>query len=86
MYRMSQVEQKLQETLKECDKTRSDTKSLREKFLNVKQKRHDAFMKCFEHVSSCIDAIYKDLTKSRSYPTGGTAYLTLENTEVLFLQ
>jgi structural maintenance of chromosome 1 len=39
------------------------------------------FLNAFNHVSSCIDEIYKNLTKSERFPLGGTAYLNLESVE-----
>ena len=42
-------------------------------------------MSMFKHVEECIDAVYKDLTKSSVHANGGSAYLTLENTEEPYL-
>lgn len=42
-------------------------------------------MEAFEHVSTHIDKIYKQLTKSHTHPLGGTAYLNLENEDEPFL-
>lgn len=33
-------------------------------------------------MSGCIDQIYKDLTKSKTFPTGGVGFLSLEDNEV----
>ncbi|KAL5990581.1 Structural maintenance of chromosomes protein 1 [Asimina triloba] len=43
-------------------------------------------MEAFNHISSNIDAIYKQLTKSSTHQMGGTAYLSLENDEDPFLE
>lgn len=40
------------------------------------------FNKAYEHMSGCIDKIYKDLTKAKNMPTGGVAFLSLEDAEV----
>jgi chromosome segregation ATPase len=40
------------------------------------------FNASFAHISGEIDKIYKELTMTESLPIGGTAYLTLENSEV----
>ena len=40
------------------------------------------FRAAYDHIEKNIDQIYKDLTKSRSFPLGGTAYLSLEDNEV----
>jgi structural maintenance of chromosome 1 len=42
-------------------------------------------MDAFNHISSNIDKIYKQLTKSNTHPLGGTAYLNLENEDDPFL-
>lgn len=42
-------------------------------------------MQAFDHISSNIDKIYKQLTKSSTHPLGGTAYLNLENEDDPFL-
>lgn len=47
--------------------------------------RYELFMEAFNHISSNIDKIYKQLTKSNTHPLGGTAYLNLENEDDPFL-
>lgn len=81
--KLTDVQTRLENTLKECDESRKDVKALRDRFLVVKTKRYELFMAAFNHISGKIDHIYKELTRSRSYPTGGTAYLTLESSEVI---
>jgi len=44
--------------------------------------RCELFNKAYEHMSACIDKIYKDLTKSTTFQTGGVAFLSLEDAEV----
>ena len=44
--------------------------------------RCDLFHKAYNHISERIDQVYKDLTKGKMAPTGGVAYLTLEDSEV----
>jgi structural maintenance of chromosome 1 len=44
--------------------------------------RFELFTKAYEHMSGCIDKIYKDLTKSKTFPTGGVGFLSLEDNEV----
>ncbi|RUS31129.1 LOW QUALITY PROTEIN: hypothetical protein BC938DRAFT_478410 [Jimgerdemannia flammicorona] len=43
------------------------------------------FYDAYSHISEKIDQIYKDLTKSRAVPSGGTAYLSLEDSEEPYL-
>ena len=40
------------------------------------------FNKAFEHMSEHIDGVYKNLTKSKAFPDGGLAFLSLEDAEV----
>ena len=44
--------------------------------------RCELFNKAYNHISDRIDKVYKDLTKGKMAPTGGVAYLTLEDSEV----
>ncbi|KAK9820343.1 hypothetical protein WJX72_009251 [[Myrmecia] bisecta] len=69
----------------ECEAARREAKAAVEAFNAVRQKRHDAFMAAFDHISGQIDRIFKDLTKSSVHPMGGQAYLSLESSEDPFL-
>jgi structural maintenance of chromosome 1 len=80
--RLDGVQNRLKETNEEFEKSRRDAKESKEKFQQVRQKRHDLFQRAFTHIAERIDGIYKELTKSRTHPVGGTAYLTLQNNEV----
>jgi structural maintenance of chromosome 1 len=42
-------------------------------------------MTAYTHISEKIDSIYKDLTMSKTFPLGGTAYLSLEDSEEPYL-
>ena len=44
--------------------------------------RYDKFMEAFDHIRGQIDRIYKELTRSENFKQGGSAYLTLEDSEV----
>ncbi len=46
--------------------------------------RTQLFRKAFDHISDCIDKVYKDLTKGKAAPMGGVAYLNLEDNEVCY--
>lgn len=39
-------------------------------------------MEAYNHVSGTIQHVYQELTKSNDFPSGGKAYLTLDNNEV----
>lgn len=47
--------------------------------------RCDLFNRAYSHMSGCIDKIYKDLTKSTTFPTGGVGFLSLEDAEEPYL-
>lgn len=66
------------------DLARESARDATASFNDIKQKRHDAFMLCFNHISNELQSIYKDLTKSSKHPLGGNAYLSLDDTEVCF--
>lgn len=67
------------------DETRKAAKEAADAFAEVRSKRTKMFMEAFEHISNTIDPIYKELTRSAKHPLGGTAYLSLENTEEPYL-
>jgi len=47
--------------------------------------RTDLFNKAFSHISDQISKVYKDLTKSSTFPLGGTAYLDVEDNDEPYL-
>eukprot|EP00752_Nemacystus_decipiens_P006829 g6131.t1 len=55
------------------------------KFNEAKQRRYDAFMQAYAHVSENLSTIYKDLTRSSKHPLGGNAFLSLDNPEEPYL-
>jgi structural maintenance of chromosome 1 len=67
------------------DLARESARDATAMFNEIKQKRHDMFMQCFNHISNELQAIYKDLTKSSKHPLGGNAYLSLDDTEEPYL-
>ena len=76
----------MKDSTSEFENARKDAKSCKEKFNIVKQKRYDLFFKAFSHVAERIDQIYKELTFNETTSSGGTAYLTLENSEEPYLE
>ncbi|KAF3285500.1 Structural maintenance of chromosomes protein 1 [Orbilia oligospora] len=83
--RLAGVEDRLQETEKEFEKSRRDAKAAKDRFLAVKEKRTQLFNKAFSHISDQIGKVYKDLTKSKTFPLGGTAYLDVEDQDEPYL-
>ncbi|KAH7103427.1 condensin complex subunit SMC1 [Auriculariales sp. MPI-PUGE-AT-0066] len=83
--RLDDVEAKLADTEKDADKARKESKSTRDEFNDIKKRRCDLFNRAYEHISNCIDQVYKDLTKGKAAPMGGVAYLSLEDSEEPYL-
>ncbi|TFK38253.1 condensin complex subunit SMC1 [Crucibulum laeve] len=79
--RLDDVEAKLAETEREADNARQASKTARDNFNDVKKRRCDLFNRAYNHISDCIDQVYKDLTKGKGAPGGGTAYLSLDDSE-----
>ncbi|KNC97909.1 uncharacterized protein SPPG_06900 [Spizellomyces punctatus DAOM BR117] len=79
--RLDEVEHKLKETAREFDAARREAKSAKDAFMKIKQERYDRFYRAYTHIAEKIDPIYKELTKSKTFPMGGTAYLSLEDSE-----
>jgi structural maintenance of chromosome 1 len=82
--KLSNASAKFAEAEKEFEKARKTARHAKDRFLSVKQERYNRFMDAFQHISGCIDQVYKDLTRSKNFPIGGTAYLTLESDEEPF--
>ncbi|KAH9251801.1 hypothetical protein BASA81_010244 [Batrachochytrium salamandrivorans] len=80
--------QEASDRLKDCDgnlqQSREQSQVAEEAFERVREKRKEAFMKMFSHVSQKIDSVYKELTKRANSPLGGSAFLALEDEEGAF--
>lgn len=83
--RLDETEAKLAATSAEFDKARQAAKDAKDEFNRLKDKRTELFNAAYEHISANIDKVYKDLTKGKLAPMGGTAYLSLEDTEEPYL-
>lgn len=83
--RLDETEAKLAATTAEFDKARQTAKEAKDDFNRLKQKRTELFTAAYDHISNAIDKVYKDLTKGKLAPMGGTAYLSLEDTEEPYL-
>lgn len=80
--RLKDVQSGLNEAEEEADETRKESKRARDEFQELKKKRCELFNKAFNHISGCIDTIYKDLTTSKTLKAGGTAQLYSDDAEV----
>jgi len=76
---------KLQECEDELDDVRNNARDLSLRFEELKKRRQKLFQECYQHISETLSVIYRDLTRSSKHPAGGTAYLTLDNTDEPYL-
>jgi structural maintenance of chromosome 1 len=75
--KLDTVTEMWESTAAEFDKARMQAKKVRNQFIKIKQERYDRFMKCFDHINSRIDEIYKSMCMNQ----GAQASLVLENVE-----
>ncbi|KAK2630316.1 hypothetical protein QTJ16_001136 [Diplocarpon rosae] len=83
--RLDGVEARLKATEKDFEDARKAAKTSRDAFQEVKEKRFDLFNKAFSHISEQITHVYKDLTRSSTFPLGGQAYLDIEDSDAPYL-
>jgi structural maintenance of chromosome 1 len=83
--RLDGVETRLKATDKEYEDSRTAARKSKDAFTKIKDKRFDLFNKAFTHISEQIQTVYKDLTRSASYPLGGQAYLDIEDSDTPYL-
>jgi len=76
-----EVAEREREQMDEVEAARRECKTATETFNSVRQRRFELFNAALTHITTAIDPIYKDLTRSAVHPTGGQAYLSPENTE-----
>ncbi|CAO3595495.1 unnamed protein product [Absidia cylindrospora] len=84
--RLEGVEQRLGDMEEEYRTARRAVESAKEKFDQVRHKRNSSFQTAFTHISEHIDQVYKELTRTPTFPLGGSAYLTLEDTDEPYLK
>lgn len=75
------IERRLQDTNVLFERARQESRAAKDAFHVVKQERYRRFNLAFMHMASEIDRIYKQLTATPAYPHGGTAYLSVDNSE-----
>lgn len=81
LQKLEQAQGKLQSTNEEFAALKKSNTKAKSSFERVKQQRYEKFTKCFDHVSSEIDAIYKCLAQNN----GAQAFLGAENPEEPYL-
>jgi structural maintenance of chromosome 1 len=83
--RLEQTSEKLQAVDREFNDSRKSYKKAQQEFQKVQQRRMELFNKAFNHIKDQIAPVYKDLTKSSSWPLGGQAYLDVEEEDEPYL-
>ncbi|KAJ2706846.1 Structural maintenance of chromosomes protein 1 [Coemansia sp. IMI 203386] len=83
--RLEAARGRLQEIEAEHNAARQEARDAKTAFQTLRRRRHELFMRCFNHLSTAIDHSYKALTQSPLFPLGGTAYLALEDPESPYL-
>ncbi|KAI9501238.1 RecF/RecN/SMC [Coemansia spiralis] len=83
--RLEAARMRLNEIEAEHSAARQEAKDAKVAFQTVRKRRHDMFMRCYNHISTAIDHAYKALTQSPLFPLGGTAYLALEDPDSPYL-
>lgn len=76
--RLEAVKTRLDATDREYENSKTQLKSAREAFDEVKKQRYDLFQKAFAHIGEQVIHVYRDLTRSEDYPIGGKAYLDVD--------
>lgn len=82
---MTELMEKITQVEQEADAARERARKSLSHFEEIKAKRQERFGVCFNHVAGKINEVYKELTKSSTYPMGGTAYLSLEQQDEPYL-
>ncbi|KAJ2349605.1 Structural maintenance of chromosomes protein 1, partial [Coemansia sp. RSA 2618] len=83
--RLESARTRLHEIEVEHNAARQEARESKSTFQTVRKRRHDIFMRCYNHLATAIDHAYKALTQSPLFPLGGTAYLALEDPESPYL-
>ncbi|GAM86041.1 hypothetical protein ANO11243_040510 [Dothideomycetidae sp. 11243] len=77
--RLESTESKLRDYDSQYKAALNDMNRAKRAFEDVRDKRSDLFNEAYEHISNSIDQVYKDLTRTVSFPLGGMASLSLED-------
>ena len=80
-----QILEKEKQQAIEIDNAREKLSACQITFREIAETRGARFRGAFEHVEKRISETYRELTKGSAHPTGGQAFLTLENYDEPFL-
>lgn len=83
--RLEATSDRLKATERDFTTARTTAKEATKAFDRVRQKRQDHFNKAFQHISDQIGPVYRELTKTVSFPLGGSASLACEDDDEPYL-
>uniref|UniRef100_K3WJ16 Structural maintenance of chromosomes protein n=1 Tax=Globisporangium ultimum (strain ATCC 200006 / CBS 805.95 / DAOM BR144) TaxID=431595 RepID=K3WJ16_GLOUD len=83
--KFDEIQDRITKEEEELERVKQRSFEAASEFEKVKAARFERFMDAFNHISGVIDKVYKQLTKSSKHLLGGTAHLSLENTEEPYL-
>lgn len=83
--RLAATEARLRSVEEQFNESRRRATAARKAFEDIKEQRHDLFMKAFNHISENIGGTYGALTKSPDFQSGGTAFLDMEDSTEPYL-
>ncbi|KAK4545447.1 hypothetical protein LTR36_002797 [Oleoguttula mirabilis] len=77
--RLEATSDRLKATERDFTSARTSAKTATHAFDKVKKKRAEFFNKAYKHISDQIGPVYRELTKTSSFPLGGQASLDAED-------
>ncbi|KAM3415553.1 Structural maintenance of chromosomes protein 1 [Cercospora zeina] len=83
--RLEATSTRLNAVQKDFEDAKKASVSAVKRFNDVRKKRSDLFNKAFQHISEQIGSVYRELTKTPSFPLGGSASLDVEDEEEPYL-
>ena len=73
--------ERVKETMDAFNTAKEDGRKANENFNKIRKARAHKFNKAFNHIDSSLKVIYKDMTRSSKHPMGGSAYLSLDDSD-----
>ena len=83
--RLEATSDRLKATDREFADSRSAAKTATKGFEKTKTKRMELFNRAFQHISDQIGPVYRELTKTHSFPLGGQASMSVEDDDEPYL-
>lgn len=83
--RLEATSDRLKATERDFSNARTSAKTATKAFEKVQAKRSELFNKAYEHIKDQLPPIYRELTKTVSFPLGGAASLDVEDEEEPYL-